>query len=163
MSCAFSQKNRWMWPKGYKAIALVRLTSGVARVWGGGKNLLFVQSEFQSDLRLPAASCPSFLGLMLGLSPLTKLYFFVHWQNKHSGLQAIHGCLWLTAVFMQCLHSQSVASRYQVTKPKSSDYTQQPEQTNPGPQGRVQGTRVKLASTGPFLLVIFILYKVQKI
>lgn len=71
-SCAFSQKNRWMWPKGYKATALVPLASGVARVWGGDKSLLFVQSEFQSDLRLPAASCPSFLGLTLGLPPLTR-------------------------------------------------------------------------------------------
>lgn len=79
MSCAFSQKNRWMWPKGYEATALVPSAPGVARLWAGDKSLLFVQSEFQSDLRLPAASCPSFLGLMQGLPPFTKLYFFIHW------------------------------------------------------------------------------------
>lgn len=39
------------------------------------ESLLFIQSEFQSDLRLPAASCPSFLGLMLGFPPLRKLLF----------------------------------------------------------------------------------------
>lgn len=152
MSCAFLQKNRQMWQKSYKATALVPLASGVARVWDGDRSLLFVQSEFQSDLRLPAASHLSFLGLILGLLPLTKVYFFLRWQNKHSGLQAIHGCLWFTAVSLQCLHSQSEASRYYVTKPKSSDYTQQSEQTNPGPQGRFQGTRVKLSKLDFFYL-----------
>lgn len=79
MSCAFSQKNRWMWPKGSEATALVASAPGAARLWAGDKSLLFVLSEFQSDLGLPAASCPSSLHLMQGLPPLTKLYFFIRW------------------------------------------------------------------------------------
>lgn len=108
------------------------LTSEVAGLWGGDKILSFRQFEFPSDLRLPAASCPLLLGFVLGLLPLMKLlYFFMLWKSFHAGLQAFHGCLWLTAVPWWC--AQDEVSRYLVTNLRSSDYTKQWEQIQPGP------------------------------